>query len=294
MTYPASSRQIRPNRALVPAEFLKELSAELASAGVQLPSFPDVAQRVQTALEDSRTTSAKVARVIGIDAALAVRVLQLANSAFLNPSSKPITDLQQAVNRLGHQLVRCTAVSFAIQQMTKSVDAVLRPRLHGLWRQGALVASIANVLARETGAANPDEALITGLMHNIGSLYIIVRAHEHGATLGTDDAAIRQLERGHPRIAGAILRHWKFAPPIVSAVSNQSGADLPTQDAGRLTDVLIAAISLVPCVYDRKLLADTVTAIASFKRLGLDAAACERLLQTTAEQIKSLHSALVG
>ena len=120
MTISASRTQNRPIRALVPAEFLKELSAELASGDIQLPSFPEVAQRVQRALEDSRTTSAKVARVIGIDAALAVRVLQLANSAFLNPSSKPTTELQQAVNRLGHQLIRCTAVSFALQQIGRA------------------------------------------------------------------------------------------------------------------------------------------------------------------------------
>jgi HD-like signal output (HDOD) protein len=294
MTISATRTQKRPIHALVPAEFLKELWAELARGDLQLPSFPDVAQRVQQALEDTRTTSAKVARVIGIDAALAVRVLQLANSAFLNPTSKPTTDLQQAVNRLGHQLVRCTAVSFSIQQMTKSVDAVLRPQLHELWRQGALVASIANVLARETGAANPDEALVAGLMHNIGCLYIIVRAHEHGAVRGADDAVIRQLNQGHPRIAGAILGHWKFAPTIVSAVSNQSGTAVPAADSARLTDVLIAAIALVPCVYDRELLEDTVAAIPSFRRLGLDATAGEHLLHTTAEQIKSLHNALVG
>src|SRR5271167_5059581 len=97
-----TSRTLRePIRALAPAEFLRSLSAELAIGDMRLPSYPDVAQRVQRALEDSRATPAKVARVIGIDAALAVRVLQLANSAFLNPSSKPITELQQAVNRLG-------------------------------------------------------------------------------------------------------------------------------------------------------------------------------------------------
>jgi HD-like signal output (HDOD) protein len=280
--------------ALVPAEFLKELSEELASGDIRLPSFPGVAQRVQKALEDPRATPAKVARVIGIDAALAVRILQLANSAFLNPSAKPITELQQAVNRLGHQLVRCTAVSFALQQMTKSGEAVLRPQLHDLWRKGTLVASIAYVLARETGAAHPDEALVAGLMHNIGSLYIIMRAHQHGAALGPDEAATRLLNQGQPRIAGAILGHWKFAPAIVSAVSNQNAANFPLTEAGPLTDVLIAAISLVPCVFSRELLDETVTAIAPFQRLALDAADCKRLLSTTAEQIKSLHSALCG
>src|SRR5712675_79377 len=144
MAIPVSRRQHEPARALAPSEFLKELSAELASGDLRLPSFPDVAQRVQRALEDPRATPAQVAQVIGIDAAFAARILRLSNSAFLNPSGKPITELQQAVNRLGHQLVRCTAVSFALQQMKVGEgEAVLRPQLHELWRKGTLVASIA-------------------------------------------------------------------------------------------------------------------------------------------------------
>src|SRR5258706_1593092 len=294
MAIPATQKQRESPRALAPSEFLKELSAELPTADLRLASFPDMAQRVQQALEDPRTTPVQVARVIGIDAALAVRILRLANSAFLNPSAKPITELQQAVNRLGHQLVRCTAVSFALQQMNSGPSmAVLRPQLQELWRKGTLVAAIAYVLARETRAANPDEALIAGLMHNIGSLYITVRAHQHGAPLGADDAATRVLNNGHPRIAGAILGHWKFAPSIVSAVSNQNASNLPTGAAG-LTDVLIASISLVPCVFFRGLLEETVTAVAAFQRLALDTTECTRLLRTTARQIKSLHSALDG
>src|SRR5258708_10188552 len=114
MAMAASQTQGEPTRALAPSEFLKELSAELASGDVRLPSFPAVAQRVQRALEDPRATPAQVARVIGIDAALAVRILRLANSAFLNPSAKPITQLQQAGNRLRHPPVRCTPVSFLL------------------------------------------------------------------------------------------------------------------------------------------------------------------------------------
>src|ERR1700721_3291116 len=89
MAIPATQNQSDSPRALAPSEFLKELSAELASGDVRLPSFPDIAQRVQRALEDPRATPVQVARVIGIDAALAARVLRLANSAFLNPSGTP-------------------------------------------------------------------------------------------------------------------------------------------------------------------------------------------------------------
>ena len=67
-----------------------------------------------------------------------------------------IRDLQLALTRLGHQLVRCTAVSFALQQIRlDSRYAGLRTQLQQLWCDGALVASLAHVLARETRAADP-------------------------------------------------------------------------------------------------------------------------------------------
>src|SRR5258708_19447224 len=215
---------------------------------------------------------------------------RLGNSAVVNPSDKPITELQQAGKRLGHQLVRCTAVSFALQQMNAAEGvAVLRPQLQELWRKGTLVASIAYVLARETRAANPDEAVVAGLMHNIGNLYITVRAHQHGAVLGADDAATRVLNNGHPRIAGAILGHWKFAPSIVFAVSNQNATDLPAAGTGPLTDVLIAAIALVPCVFYRGLLDETVTAVAAFHPLSLHSPPSHRFLSPPPPHLTSLH-----
>jgi hypothetical protein len=55
MAIPASQKLKGPPSALAPSEFLKELSAELASGDIRLPSFPDVAQRVQRALEDPAT-----------------------------------------------------------------------------------------------------------------------------------------------------------------------------------------------------------------------------------------------
>src|ERR1700730_18744590 len=91
MAIPATQNQRESPRALAPSEFLKELSAELASGDVRLPSFPDIAQRVQRALEDPRATPVQVARVIGIDAALAARVLRLPKFPLPDPSAPPHT-----------------------------------------------------------------------------------------------------------------------------------------------------------------------------------------------------------
>jgi len=273
---------------------IRKLSLEVATGSVRLPSLPDIAVRVQQVLEDPKAARTRVAQVIGADAALAVRILRLANSAFLNPGSQPIIDLQQAVTRLGTQLVRCTALSFSLQQMEFGAgEAKLKPYIRQLWRKGALVASIAYVLARETRAAKPDEALMTGLMHNIGELYITVTPHQ--VTCDGEGNAWEQLvAEWHPRIAGSILKHWKFPQAIITAVVEQNAEDSEIGGDGRLTDVLIAAIALGSCVIRSEPLDDTVTAGPSFQRLKLGTGDCKRLLAAAAVQIKALRAALTS
>jgi HD-like signal output (HDOD) protein len=287
----AHPQDVRPDEP-GPVGFIQRLSRELAAGEIRLPSFPDIALRVQQVLEDTRAPRTQVAQVIGADAALAARILRLANSAFFRPSSHQITDLQQALTRLGNQLVRCTAVSFSLQQMTLGSGEAQRPMLQKLWRQGALVASIAYVIARDTKAAIPDEALMTGLMHNIGRLYLSVSQTRLSTEEFDGKVWVKLVEDWHPRIAGAILKHWKFPPAIVAAVANQNDwhRDCGADDV--LTDVLVAGVALQFCVFDRDLLEPAVSEVPAFKRLRLSALDCQRLLAATAEQIKTLQAAL--
>jgi HD-like signal output (HDOD) protein len=274
---------------------IRKLSLEVAVGDVRLPSFPDIAARVQQILEDPKAARSRVAQVIGADAALAARILRLANSAFLNPSAQQIIDLQQAVTRLGTQLVRCTAMSFSLQQMELcDGEAKLRPQIRQLWRKGALVASIAYVLARETHAAKPDEALMTGLMHNIGNLYITVGTPSRADCDDQSDEWQQLVDEWQPRIASSILKHWKFPPEIIVAVANQNTENLEVRGADGLTDVLIAAIKLGSCVLQRELLNDAVTESPSFRRLGLGSGDCKNLLAAAGAQIKALRAALTN
>ena len=271
---------------------IRRLSAEVAQGEVRLPSLPGIAVRVQQVLDDPRAPRARVAQVIGADAALAARILRLASSAFFNPSGQPITDLRHALTRLGNQLTRCTAVSFSLQQMEFGAgQADVQPRIRELWRQGTLVAAIAYALARETRAAVPDEALMAGLMHNIGRLYVAVNAPRDSIGRG-DEAWEHLVDEWHPRIASAILRHWKFPDAIIEAVADQDAADHEPSGEGGLTDLLIAAIALQSCVLHRELVGEAVTAGAPFQRLGLVSTKCQNLLVAAADQIKALRAAL--
>jgi HD-like signal output (HDOD) protein len=275
---------------------IRKLSLEVAAGDVRLPSLPDIAIRVQKVLEDPRAPRTRVTQVIGADAALAARIIRLANSAFLNPSTARIFDLQQSVTRLGTQLVRCTAMSFSLQQMEfGSGQAQLRPHIRELWRMGALVASIAYVLARETRTAKPDEAMMTGLMHNIGNLYITVSAPRAADGGGGDSEAWEALMREwHPRIAGSILKHWKFPLPIVAAVVDQNNDNSAMGGDGGLTDVLIASIALGSRVFRSESIDDAATIGPCFQRLQLGSGDCKQMLASAALQIKALRAALTS
>jgi HD-like signal output (HDOD) protein len=277
-----------------PGVFLRKLTMEIALGDIRLPSFPDIAARVQKVLEDPKSAPAKVAVVVRSEAALAARILRLSNSAFLNPSGEQISDLRVALTRMGVQLVRCTAVSFAIQQMQPGkCEPSLKSKLHDLWREGALVAAIAYVLARETQTANPDEALLTGLMHNIGRLYITLNMPRGAAAPSHSETWANAVRELHPQIAVSILQHWKFPPAIVAAVGHQNSRDVTLASGEHgLTDVLIAATELVPGVFDREVLPEIVSTVPAFARLKLAAADCKRILSASAEQIRSLRAGL--
>ena len=276
-----------------PPRFVHDLAVELLTGDVRLPSFPDIVIRLQRVLDDPAASPSQIARIVAADAALAARILRLANSAFMKSSGKEVTDLSQAIARLGLQLVRCSAVAFAMQQMTfGGRSSALRPKLQALWRVGMLVASISYVIARESRAARPEEAMLTGLMHNIGRLYIIVNSPVVAAAGGRAELAPEVMNEWHPRIAASILKHWKFPSAIVTAVGSQTASEHPPGVAIGLANVLIAAVALVPCVFRRDLLDEVVASTPAFQDLGLGAEGCRRILIASAEPIRSLHAAL--
>ena len=156
--------------------FVQALAAELSKGKVELPSFPDIALRVRQVLADDEVTQEKVGRVVGSEPMLAARLLQIANSAAINFSGRPITELRSAIARLGFNMVRSAAIAFAMSQLKKSEDLKgLEKPLEDLWRQTSAVAAMSYVVAKRFSRVNPDTAMLAGLLHGIGKLYILSR-----------------------------------------------------------------------------------------------------------------------
>lgn len=273
--------------------FVQALASELSNGKVDLPSFPDIALRVRQVLADEQVSQEQVVRVVGSEPALAARLMQIANSAALNFSGKPITELRTAINRMGHNMVRSASIAFAMSQLKKveSLKGLEKP-LDELWKSSAAVAAMSHAVARRYSRVNPDTAMLAGLVHGIGKLYILTRSSKHPA-LFADAAIYNQIVRDwHSPVAKALLENWDMAEEIVAAVSEFEDIEREHDGPVDLTDVLTVGTLLAAFKEHPESLEINMHDVAACKRMSIDRASYEKLIDESEHEIEALRQAL--
>src|ERR1700675_1976848 len=298
-TYRSGTKSVPASGIATPEEraaaltFLQKLATEVSAGTVDLPCFPDVVVRISHALADPTTSSDRLVTIVGAEPRLAARVLQTANSAAFNSSGKPLTDLRAAVTRLGQQMVQSTAMSYAMRHMKNeaSLRSIAQP-LAELWNSSIAVASISKLVAKRT-KVRADEAFLTGLLHGIGTLYIMARAATLANELGGELAWMMELIGGwHASIGKAVLQSWGFNEPMCEAVGDQGEIDRRWKHEANLTDVLIASIVLADALKTPEPRVLGTEGINAFLSIGVTPADCTAILAQGEEQIRLVHEAL--
>jgi len=273
--------------------FVQSLAAELSGGKVQLAGFPEVAARVQHVLADDDVSTDRVVKVISAEPVLAAQLLQISNSVALNPSGRHIADLKTAVARVGLNTVRTATIAFAVRQLRSAEE--LKPiakQLGALWERNVLVASLCYVLARRRSRVNPDTALLTGLLHGVGRLYIMTRAVRHAA-LFANPSSYQLIERDwHLSIGTALLSNWGLATEIVVAVRDSEDYAREPRETASLTDVLVAANMIAIHSDQPEFLEARLATVRAIAKLELTRDICETLVRESAEEIAALREAL--
>ncbi len=273
--------------------FVKILAGELSQGRVELPSVPDVVLRLQKTLSDENVTNDTVVRVIGSEPMLAARLMTMANSAALNASGRRIADLRTAVARVGFNIVRSVGVSYAIGQLRKANEFKhLEPQLDALWGNSVQVAALCHVIARRFSTLNGDTALLAGLMHNVGRIYILTRSAKF-PTLTADPLTYQSIVRDwHVNVAKALLENWKVADEIVGAVAGHEDMERESRGPVSLTDVLSLAKLLERSRSGTEMASPSEPLLKALRRMQLQVRDCHSLLDESAEEIAALKSAL--
>jgi HD-like signal output (HDOD) protein len=274
-------------------DFVRTLAAELSRGNVDLPSFPEIAIRVRRVLSDEKSSIEQVVRVVGSEPALAARLLRIANSASINRSGRPVTDLRAAINRLGYNMVRSASISFSMAQIRKSNKlSGLAHHLTDLWERSTAVAAFAYVLARNCTKVNPDEAMLTSMMHGIGKLYVLTRVIDHPDLFASNTMLNQIIGEWHASIGKAILENWKFPESMAQAVGDQTDFSRTEEGPPDLSDVVAVAILMASHAEDMPGLELALNDLGAAKRLGLGESKLHEVMLESAAEVSALSQAL--
>ena len=198
-------------------EFFAQLKKAVETDKLILPTLPEVALKIRAAVEDENASAQKIADTLTQDASLSARLIQVANSP-LYRSRNPIDNLQMAVTRMGIRLVRDLVVSLAMKQIYQATSDVLDVSFRKSWNNSVEVAAISRMLATMVQGLNPEQALLAGLMHNIGSLPILVMAEDDDELFQNPAALGGIIWELQGRVGALILTNWGFPESMIEVV----------------------------------------------------------------------------
>jgi len=259
--------------------FLGGLQRELAAGQVMLPSWSKVTERARAALSGPEVDYEALAQLLGAEAGLAVRVLTIANSSLFGRGGRPLSDLKLATLRIGADNLRSAVYAYALAQLREAPKLQrLRPTLQQLWRESVEVGALARLLGARTANLNPDTALLAGLLHNIGKVYILVRYDSGGAEWQTERAFVPLLSSWQARIGSAVAHNWRLHESICQALGAQELLEADAS-AAPLSATLAAAVIGASAAGDSTRSEQTAAHLATFARFGQSSAAWRELLE---------------
>jgi HD-like signal output (HDOD) protein len=217
----------------------------------------------------------------------------LANSAALSPGGRKVQDLRAAMARIGFNMARSATIAFAMAQLRRAqAYKGLEKAFAALWTESTHVAALSYVLARRVGNVNADAAMLAGLLHAVGKLYILSKAPRFPKLLA-DPAEYQQLVSSwHANIAKAVLENWEMADDIVTAVHSFEDPDRERPVPVSLADILALASLVATLPGDLEALEVGLAESRDARRLNIDAKICAEIMHASAEQIASLRQAL--
>ncbi len=247
-------------------QIYQHISKAVETDQIRLPSLPEVALRVKEAVEKDSHTAEEIADILSQDGALSARLLQLANSPLYRSLNK-IDNLQMAITRLGLRIVKDLVVMLAIKQAFKGSTPAIDEMLRSVWQTSVDVAAHCRVLAKSQSELNAEQAILAGLIHNIGSLPVIELANRQPElfTHITLQEAICELQ---PRLGEKILSFWLFPESLIEAASSSFNFSREQTQQAEYVDLVQVALlhTIHPCCSTP----DDWSTIPAITQLGLD------------------------
>ena len=193
-----------------------------------IPSLPLLYNELTDALQKPGTSLSLLEQIIERDVAMATKVLQLANSAFIGVRGQ-VSSLLQAVALIGTEAIRTLALSMHVFSRLES-DSKAAPYITALWNHSVEVASLARQIATAEGQdrGTIEQCFSAGLLHDVGKAVLLAEMpKDYRQILADPDMKsktlvaleIEHLGCTHAQIGAYLMSIWGLPAPLVVAVA---------------------------------------------------------------------------
>lgn len=223
---------------------------EVEASVKTLQPLPRTVSRLMEMAESETATVEQLESLLGADPVLCGKILQVANSAYYG-LARQVSSIRNAIMLLGVYSIRGIALSVAMVSALR-VGRTVSEAEQQLWRHAFVCAGYAHGIARASrwGMRVAEDAYITGLLHDIGSLLLLTRFPEQYRPLleQRDQSPEQFLERelhtfgcDHADLGAMIAEHWQLPERIVQAIAHHHAPFLPEGDHRLLVAAVMQA-----------------------------------------------------
>lgn len=222
-------------------QMLEDIAKEL-SGEVIFPTYFDAVLRLRKVLQDPNQNLADITKAISVEPLISAKLLHLANSVAFNPAGHEVVDLKSAIVRLGLNAVQSAAMAIVMTQLLRAKGmADFSELTHDLWEHSVRSAAAARVVAQSLPRLNPDEAMLSGLIHDLGAFYMLYRATQYDELRHRPESVKYLIVQWHESIGVSLLNALGLPEEIVNATIDHDRIR-PTPDPVRnLQDVIYVA-----------------------------------------------------
>jgi HD-like signal output (HDOD) protein len=158
-------------------------------------------------------------------------------------------------------MVRNLVTSLVMEQMFRPTNKRLEKRMRDLWQHSIEVAAASQVIASKQPNIANDEAMLAGLLHQIGALPILMKAADMPELLEDSRRLDILIDNLYPKIGEAILKSWDFPENLITVAAEHANLNRNSQNGPDLQSYFNTNKALDPNTRDK---------VLAFRKLGID------------------------
>jgi HD-like signal output (HDOD) protein len=274
-------------------KIIADLLSDIENNRIKLPVLPDIAIKVYRKLDDQNASLGQIAKLISMDAGLTARMIQVANSPIYRGNNLADNALM-AISRLGMKMIRTLVTTMLVEIMHQSKSVAMKQYTKKLWHHNAHVAAISYVLAKKYSTLSAEEAMLAGLVHDIGVLPILDRVAKYPELMEDKERLDELIDKYHPILGEKILNSWNFSKEIVRVAAEHENLEYKSELLPELVDIVIVANLHSHIGTPHRLSKVNWDEIPSFQTLGLTPKESIEVMKEARDEILEMKNLLVS